>query len=36
MAGIFQKARIAALSAAHSLMDKVVDMNSIGSGQAIR
>ena len=31
MAGIFQKARIAALSAAHALMDKVVDMNSIGA-----
>jgi len=31
MASIFQKARIAALSAAHSLMDKVVDLNSIGA-----
>jgi len=31
MAGLFQKARIAALSAAHSLMDKVVDLNSIGA-----
>ena len=31
MAGIFQKARIAALSTAHSLLDKVVDLNSIGA-----
>src|SRR5512136_2283411 len=31
MAGLFQKARIAALSAAHALMDKVVDLNSIGA-----
>jgi phage shock protein A len=31
MAGLFQKARIAALAAAHSLMDKVVDLNSIGA-----
>jgi phage shock protein A len=31
MAGLFQKARIAALSAAHTLMDKVVDLNSIGA-----
>jgi phage shock protein A len=31
MASLFQKARIAALSAAHSLMDKVVDLNSIGA-----
>jgi phage shock protein A len=31
MAGLFQKARIAALSAAHALLDKVVDMNSIGA-----
>jgi len=31
MAGIFEKARIAALSAAHALLDKVVDMNSIGA-----
>jgi len=31
MAGIFEKARIAALSAAHSLLDKVVDLNSIGA-----
>jgi phage shock protein A len=31
MAGLFQKARIAALSAAHSLMDKVIDLNSIGA-----
>ncbi len=31
MAGLFQKARVAALSAAHALMDKVVDLNSIGA-----
>lgn len=31
MAGLFQKARVAALSAAHGLLDKVVDMNSIGA-----
>jgi len=31
MAGLFQKARIAALSAAHALLDKVVDLNSIGA-----
>lgn len=31
MAGIFQKARIAALSAAHSLLDKTIDLNSIGA-----
>jgi len=31
MASLFQKARVAALSAAHSLMDKVVDLNSIGA-----
>lgn len=31
MAGILQKARIAALSAAHSLMDKVIDLNSVGA-----
>src|SRR5512136_1562145 len=31
MAGLFQKARIATLSAAHSLMDKVIDLNSIGA-----
>jgi phage shock protein A len=31
MAGLFQKARIAALSTAHALMDKVVDLNSIGA-----
>ena len=31
MASLFDKARIAALSAAHSLMDKVVDLNSIGA-----
>lgn len=31
MASLFQKARIAALSAAHNLMDKVIDLNSIGA-----
>lgn len=31
MAGLFQKARIAALSSAHALLDKIVDMNSIGA-----
>lgn len=31
MAGLFQKARIAALSAAHALMDKVIDLNSVGA-----
>jgi phage shock protein A len=31
MASLFQKARIAALSTAHALMDKVVDLNSIGA-----
>ena len=31
MAGLFQKARIAALSTAHALLDKVVDLNSIGA-----
>jgi phage shock protein A len=31
MASLFQKARIAALSSAHALMDKVVDINSIGA-----
>lgn len=31
MAGLLQKARIAALSAAHALMDKLVDLNSIGA-----
>ena len=31
MAGLFEKARIAALSAAHALLDKVVDLNSIGA-----
>jgi phage shock protein A len=31
MASLFQKARIAALSAAHALMDKIVDLNSIGA-----
>jgi phage shock protein A len=31
MAGLFQKARVAALSAAHSLLDKVIDLNSVGA-----
>jgi phage shock protein A len=31
MASLFDKARIAALSAAHGLMDKVIDLNSIGA-----
>jgi phage shock protein A len=31
MAGLFQKARIAALSTAHALLDKVIDLNSIGA-----
>jgi phage shock protein A len=31
MVGLFQKARIAALSSAHALLDKIVDMNSIGA-----
>lgn len=31
MAGLFEKARIASLAAAHSLMDKVIDLNSIGA-----
>ncbi len=31
MATLFQKARIAALSTAHNLMDKVIDLNSIGA-----
>jgi phage shock protein A len=31
MAGLFEKARIAALSAAHALLDKTVDLNSIGA-----
>ena len=31
MASLFEKARIAALAAAHNLMDKVVDLNSIGA-----
>jgi phage shock protein A len=31
MTGLFQKARIAALSTAHALLDKVVDLNSIGA-----
>ncbi|MBI4285820.1 MAG: PspA/IM30 family protein [Chloroflexi bacterium] len=31
MAGLFQKARVAALSTAHALLDKVIDMNSIGA-----
>ena len=35
MAGLFEKARIAALSAAHALLDKV-DLNSIEPSQYIR
>lgn len=31
MAGLFQKARVAALSSAHALLDKVIDLNSIGA-----
>ncbi len=31
MTGLFQKARVAALSSAHALLDKVIDMNSIGA-----
>ena len=31
MAGLFQKARVAALSTAHALLDKIVDVNSIGA-----
>jgi phage shock protein A len=31
MAGLIEKARIATLAAAHSLMDKVIDLNSIGA-----
>jgi phage shock protein A len=31
MAGLFQKARIAALSSAHALLDKVIDLNSVGA-----
>jgi len=31
MAGIFEKARVAALSSAHSLLDKIIDLNSIGA-----
>lgn len=31
MAGILEKARIAVLSAAHSLMDKIIDLNSVGA-----
>lgn len=31
MASLFQKARVAALSTAHALLDKIVDMNSIGA-----
>jgi phage shock protein A len=31
MTGLFQKARIAALSTAHSLLDKVIDLNSVGA-----
>ncbi len=31
MAGLFQKARIAALSTAHALLDKAIDLNSVGA-----
>lgn len=31
MSGLFQKARIVALSMAHALLDKVIDLNSIGA-----
>jgi phage shock protein A len=31
MAGLFEKARIAALSMAHALLDKAIDLNSIGA-----
>ncbi len=31
MAGLMEKARIAVLSAAHALMDKIVDLNSVGA-----
>jgi phage shock protein A len=31
MAGLFQKARVAALSTAHALLDKIVDLNSVGA-----
>ena len=31
MAGLFQKARVAALSSAHALMDKIIDLNSVGA-----
>jgi phage shock protein A len=31
MAGLFQKARVAALSAAHALLDKAIDLNSVGA-----
>lgn len=31
MTGLFQKARVAALSSAHSLLDKIIDLNSIGA-----
>ncbi len=31
MAGLFQKARVAALSSAHALLDKVIDLNSVGA-----
>jgi len=31
MAGLFQKARVAALSSAHALLDKIIDTNSMGA-----
>jgi len=31
MASLFQKARVAALSSAHALLDKIVDINSVGA-----
>ena len=31
MAGLFQKARMAALSSAHALLDKIIDLNSVGA-----
>ena len=31
MAGLFQKARVAALSSAHALLDKIIDLNSVGA-----
>jgi phage shock protein A len=31
MAGLFQKARVAALSSAHGLLDKIIDLNSVGA-----